>query len=467
MAETFETDGVAYVESLRAKYTADDLKGLQAKGQAMPPSKDGDDPSYPIADEEDLAKAIKAVGRGNADHDAIRLHIIHQAEKLGLTKMIPDNWNMTSGSMKQANSAPRRYKMRQRSGPARSIEVRRFAAEGLEVRSSAGSDVIEITGNPIVYNTPYAVRDMFGEFQETMAPGVATSILPTADCRFLFNHDGLPLARTLSGTLTLADSASKLGFTAQLDARQSLANDLAVAIERGDVSQMSCGFIVADDTWNPAQTERTIHRFADLLDVSAVTYPASPTTDISVAQRMMEQIPVESRARVRNMWAITRDLRDGKTPDVDAIQTLAAGLSALAEVDGEERDAPTAVDKKMPKVLADAHTMVHAAMQKQMADPDNGSDPVDQQIMGHIKDALGSLVKAQMAQGEDGTPDAEDREGDSDYIQAPDGSSATPGDGEPAQSQDGAGSRADDVAIERRRQQLRAELELAKLRRTA
>lgn len=459
MAETFETDGAEYVESFRAKYTADDLKDLQGKGQAMPPSKDGDDPSYPIADQEDLAKAIKAVGRGNADHDAIRLHIIHQAEKLGLTKMIPDNWNMTSGSMKQANSAPRIKKPRHRSGPIVGVEVRHFAADGLEVRTAATGG-IEIVGTPIVYNTPYAVRDMFGEFQETMAPGVATSVLGTADVRFLENHEGRPHARTLNGTLNFDDTANGLDIVALFDDERQDSHDLARAINRGDVSQMSVGFIVADDSWNPAQTERTIYRFADFLDVSAVTYPASTSTSVAVAQRMMEQIPVESRARVRKMWSITRDLREGRPVDGDAIQTLAAGLSALSDADDEERDAPTAVDKQMPKVLADAHTMVHAAMQKQMNDPDNGSDPVDGQIMGHIKDALSSLVKAQMAQGEDGTPDAEDRDDDSTPEGAADGSTDGPGDA-PDVAQDGTRS-AEQAAIVRRKLEL--ELELAQAR---
>jgi hypothetical protein len=56
-------------------------------GDAMP------DGSYPIADAEDLDNAIKAVGRGNADHDAIRSHIIKRAKALGLSERIPDNWN--------------------------------------------------------------------------------------------------------------------------------------------------------------------------------------------------------------------------------------------------------------------------------------------------------------------------------------------------------------------------------------
>lgn len=165
------------------------------------------------------------------------------------------------------------------------IDRRAVAPLGLEVRGLKGSG-IEITGQPIVYNTPYVVRDAWGEFEETMRPGVVSGVINRCDCRFLFNHDGMPLARTTSGTMQLIDTPTGLSFVARLDRRQALAADLLIAIERGDVSQMSCGFIVdpTGDEWSADNTERQIFRFADLLDVSAVCFPASPTTSIQLAQ---------------------------------------------------------------------------------------------------------------------------------------------------------------------------------------
>jgi hypothetical protein len=82
-----------------AKYSADDLKGMASKGHAMKNAKG--EPSYPIADIADLKKAIKAVGRGGADHDAIRKHIISRAKALKATNLIPDNWN-SDGSTKES-----------------------------------------------------------------------------------------------------------------------------------------------------------------------------------------------------------------------------------------------------------------------------------------------------------------------------------------------------------------------------
>lgn len=85
-------------ESRADKYNAADRKDMANSGAAMP------DGSYPIKDAEDLQNAIHAVGRGNADHDAIRKHIMDRAKALGLMSDIPDNWN-ADGSLKQQNSA--------------------------------------------------------------------------------------------------------------------------------------------------------------------------------------------------------------------------------------------------------------------------------------------------------------------------------------------------------------------------
>lgn len=78
----------------KADLSAAGRRKAAASGAAM---KDG---SYPIESKADLRKAIKAVGRGGADHDAIRKHIIGRAKALGLADMIPDNWN-SDGSLKE------------------------------------------------------------------------------------------------------------------------------------------------------------------------------------------------------------------------------------------------------------------------------------------------------------------------------------------------------------------------------
>lgn len=82
----------------KADLSAAGRRKAAASGAAMP------DGSYPIQSKSDLRKAIRAVGRGGADHDKIRAHIVKRAKALGLEAMVPDNWN-SDGSLKDANKA--------------------------------------------------------------------------------------------------------------------------------------------------------------------------------------------------------------------------------------------------------------------------------------------------------------------------------------------------------------------------
>lgn len=89
----------SHEQIVKAKYNADDLKRMAGNGQAMK------DESYPIADKEDLTRAIRAVGRGGASHDAIRRHVIARAKALGASSEIPDNWGADGSLKKEADMA--------------------------------------------------------------------------------------------------------------------------------------------------------------------------------------------------------------------------------------------------------------------------------------------------------------------------------------------------------------------------
>jgi hypothetical protein len=89
-------DDVPDVE--KRDFPAKEREEAAESGEAM---KDG---AYPIKSKSDLRNAIKAVGRGGANHDAIRRHVIARAKALGLTDMIPDNWG-ADGALKNAEKS--------------------------------------------------------------------------------------------------------------------------------------------------------------------------------------------------------------------------------------------------------------------------------------------------------------------------------------------------------------------------
>ena len=90
---------LTYERMWKAKYDAAQLRQMGKDGRAFR-SEDGSY-SYPIADTADLDNAIRAVGRGGAEHDAIRRYIARRAKQLKATDKIPDTW-ASDGSITKA-----------------------------------------------------------------------------------------------------------------------------------------------------------------------------------------------------------------------------------------------------------------------------------------------------------------------------------------------------------------------------
>ena len=150
---------------------------------------------------------------------------------------------------------------------------RRMAATVLEVRDD-DADGITLTGYASTFDDPY---DM-GWYTETVESGAFKRTLGRKpDVRLLLNHDGLPLARTTSKTLTLDTDSKGLRVSASLDPSDPDVAGMVPKMLRGDLNQMSFAFRVDSDVWEDDFTRRTL-RELDLNngDVSVVTYPANP-----------------------------------------------------------------------------------------------------------------------------------------------------------------------------------------------
>lgn len=97
-------------------------------------------------------------------------------------------------------------------------------------------------------------------WSESIAKGAATkSLAERDDVRFLLNHDGMPLARTV-GTMTLtADDMGLFVDAPNLDLRNPSAAELQSCLDRGDVDQMSFAFMATLQEWNgDCYTQRRI-----------------------------------------------------------------------------------------------------------------------------------------------------------------------------------------------------------------
>jgi len=115
-----------------------------------------------------------------------------------------------------------------------------------------------------------------GAFRKTIKDG--------ADVRLLIDHEGVPLARSRSGTLLLEEDDYGLRVEAQLDTNNPDAAKILSALRRGDISQMSFAFETVKDSWSTDKRTREL-REVKLFDVSVVTYPAYEQTVAQVRSR--------------------------------------------------------------------------------------------------------------------------------------------------------------------------------------
>jgi len=158
-------------------------------------------------------------------------------------------------------------------------ERRAFLASELRIESRDG-DAEKIRGHAAVFNE---LSENLGGFRERVAPGAFTESLKRDDVRALFNHDpNFLLGRNRAGTLELNEDGTGLEVIIEPPDAQ-YARDLMVSIKRGDISQMSFGFRTLLDDWEfqGGVAVRTL-REVQLFDVSPVTFPAYPQTDVAV-----------------------------------------------------------------------------------------------------------------------------------------------------------------------------------------
>ena len=194
-----------------------------------------------------------------------------------------------------------------------------FGASGVEMRAKAngtGGTKFQFNGYATVYNHLFDMWDFWGdEFAEQVAPGAgARTLANNCDVPFLVGHNdaGIPMARTKSGTMTLGEDSHGLWVDAPgLDGSLEQIRQLASAVERGDMDEMSMAFMAVRQEWSPDYMQRTITEY-DLHkgDVSVVVFGANDGT----AGSSMGVVPIEALS-LRRPVGMLRNRRPGERRD--------------------------------------------------------------------------------------------------------------------------------------------------------
>ena len=156
---------------------------------------------------------------------------------------------------------------------------------------------------------PYVLLTVDGvDYSERIDPH-AFDGADLTDVVFRVDHEGPVYARTSAGSINLFVDDHGLGHTTDLS-RTARSRDLYEDIKAGNYPKMSFAFTVGEDHYDKATHTRIIDRIAKVFDISAVSFPANPTTELHVRDYFNGVIEAEKAAEAERLQAEEERRRD-------------------------------------------------------------------------------------------------------------------------------------------------------------
>lgn len=133
---------------------------------------------------------------------------------------------------------------------------------------------------------PYVLFTVDGvDYSEQISPD-AFKDADLSDVVFRLEHEGRVYARSSAGTVEVGTDEHGLWQKTDLSKTQA-AREVFADIKAGNYPQMSFAFMVEEggDHYDKETRTRVIDRVAKVYDVSPVSFPANPYTELSVSTR--------------------------------------------------------------------------------------------------------------------------------------------------------------------------------------
>lgn len=237
-------------------------------------------------------------------------------------------------------------------------EHRAIPIHRVELRAEANGQ-ITLTG----YASTFEPYEMYGGpaaggwVEQIDKKAFTKTLRESPDLMLLINHEGMPLARTKSGTLKLSVDSHGLKVSAKLDRSDPDVQRLEAKMRRKDMDEMSFAFRVKAQIWsstpefpNDNQALRTITEVSlHKGDVSVVNYGANPTTSAELKGRKETQ--VKKTMTVAEALAICA--RDRWAARGTVLTTPAGSPMSVAEALAVAESASAASAYRMPAAVAE------------------------------------------------------------------------------------------------------------------
>lgn len=163
-----------------------------------------------------------------------------------------------------------------------------------------------VKGYATTFNDPYTLYEWDGvAYREQIDPG-AFEGADMSDVIFQYDHSGRVFARQSNGTLKLSVDEHGLFVEADLSG-SAQGRELYEEIANGLVCRMSWCFVPTNTGYDEKTHLSTIYKVSKVYDVSAVSIPADPNTEISARSFLngvIEQAGRTERASRRKRAAL-------------------------------------------------------------------------------------------------------------------------------------------------------------------
>lgn len=174
-----------------------------------------------------------------------------------------------------------------------------------------------VEGYATTFDDPYVLYEYDGIKYREQIDRHALEGADLSDVIMQYDHAGRVLARNSNGTLLLEPDERGFFIAADLS-KSEAARSMYEEINSGLVTRMSWAFRVEKDAYDRATRTRTILKIAKVYDVSAVSMPANPSTEISArswlhgvmeeekAERLAAQAAERKRQRLKLYLEVIR-----------------------------------------------------------------------------------------------------------------------------------------------------------------
>ena len=157
-----------------------------------------------------------------------------------------------------------------------------------------------VEGYATTFNMPYVLYEYEGIKYMEVIDRHALDNADMSDVILQFDHQGKVFARQSNGTLEIRIDDKGLHVCADLS-KSEAARGLYEEIKNGLVTKMSWSFVIDADEYNRDTHTRTLLKIKKVYDVSAVSIPANPFTDISARSFFNGVIEAEKQERLCQM----------------------------------------------------------------------------------------------------------------------------------------------------------------------